>query len=113
MDACGQYPWAYDEHSGSLSLPFETVLEEAFDAEVWMLRYDSEKPMTPELLLSEQEGYDQFRAFQTGEVYGCNVRNTLFYEESPFRPDWLLGDFIQILHPGIKGVKPLRYYKKL
>jgi iron complex transport system substrate-binding protein len=113
MDASGQYPWAYDEHSGSLSLPFETVLEEAFDAEVWMLRYDSEKPMTPELLLSEQEGYDQFRAFQTGEVYGCNVRNTLFYEESPFRPDWLLGDFIQILHPGIKGVKPLRYYKKL
>lgn len=112
-DAGGQYPWAYDEHSGSLSLPFETVLEEAFDTEVWMFRYDSEQPMTPDMLLSEQEGYGQFRAFQTGEVYGCNVRTTRFYEESPFRPDRLLNDFIQIIHPDIKGVKPLRYYRKL
>jgi len=63
--------------------------------------------------LSEQEGYGQFRAFQTGEVYGCNVRTTRFYEESPFRPDRLLNDFIQIIHPGIQGVKPLRYYRKL
>lgn len=113
VDAGGRYPWGDDEHSGSLSLPFETVLEEAFDTEVWMFRYDSEQSMTSDLLLSEQEGYNQFRAFQTGEIYGCNVRTTLFYEESPFRPDWLLGDFIQILHPGIKGAKPLRYYKKL
>ena len=112
-DAGGRYPWAYDEHSGSLSLPFETVLEEAFDTEAWMFRYDSEQPMTPDMLLSEQEGYGQFRAFQTGEVYGCNVRTTRFYEESPFRPDRLLNDFIQIIHPGIKGVKPLRYYRKL
>ena len=112
-DAGGQYPWEYDEHSGSLSLPFETVLEEAFDTETWMFRYDSEQPMTANLLLSEQDGYNQFRAFQTGEVYGCNVRTSRFYEESPFRPDWLLGDFIQILHPDIKGVAPLRYYRKL
>lgn len=112
-DAGGQYPWAEDEHSGSLSLPFETVLEEAFDTEVWMFRYDNEQPMTTDMLLSEQDGYSQFRAFQSGEVYGCNVRSSRFYEESPFRPDRLLNDFIQIIHPGIKGVKPLRYYRKL
>ena len=113
MDAGGRYPWAEDEHSGSLSLPFEKVLEETYDTEVWMFRYDGEKPMTKEMLLAEHAGYDMFKAFQAGEVYGCNVRTTRFYEESPFRPDWLLGDFIQIVHPGIKGVKPLRYYKKL
>ena len=78
-----------------------------------MFRYDGEQSLTPDLLLKEQDGYSQFRAFQTGEIYGCNVRTTRFYEESPFRPDWLLGDFIQILHPGIKGVAPLRYYRKL
>ena len=33
-DAGGQYPWAGDDHSGSLSLPFETVLEKASDSEV-------------------------------------------------------------------------------
>jgi iron complex transport system substrate-binding protein len=112
-DAGGRYPWADDEHSGSLSLPFETVLEEAFDTEVWMFRYDSDKPMSRERFLSEKDGYDQFRAFQSGELYGCNVRTSRFYEESPFRPDRLLNDFIQILHPEMKGLGPLRYYKKI
>lgn len=111
-DASGRYPWADDDHSGSLSMPFERVLEEAFDTEVWMYRYDSDKPMTFDDLLAEKEGYKEFRAFETREVYGCNVRTSLFYEESPFHPDRLLSDFIQILHPDIKGLPPLHYYKK-
>ena len=78
-----------------------------------MYRYDSDKPMTTDELLAENEGYKEFRAFQSGEVFGCNVRTSHFYEESPFRPDWLLSDFIQILHPGIKGLPPLHYYKRL
>lgn len=113
QDAGGRYPWADDEHSGSLSLPFETVLEEAFDTETWLFRYDGEKPITREQLLAEKEGYDQFRAFQTGEVYGCNTRTSRFYEESPFRPDRLLSDFIQILHPDLKSSQPLRYFRKI
>ena len=112
-DAHGVYPWADDEHSGSLSLPFETVLEKANDAMVWLYRYDSEQPMTREQLLAENEGYAQFRAFRSGELYGCNVRTSLFYEESPFHPDRLLSDFIQITHPNILLPRPCRYYKKL
>ena len=112
-DAGGQYPWADDEHSGSLSLPFETVLEKASEAEVWLFRYDNDQPISCEQLLAEKEGYSQFRAFQTGEVYGCNVNTSLFYEESPFRPDWLLNDFIQVIHPEFRQKEPLRYYRKL
>ena len=113
QDAGGRYPWATDGHGGSLSLPFETVLEKASDAEVWLFRYDSEQPITREQLLAEKKGYSQFRAFQEGEVYGCNVETSLFYEESPFRPDWLLQDFIQMIHPEIKLQESLRYYQKL
>ena len=112
-DAGGRYPWADDEHSGSLSLPFETVLEEAFDAEAWLFRYDLDGPMTYERLLTEKEGYQEFRAFQDHEVYGCNTRTSRFYEESPFRPDRLLSDFIQIIHPDIKPQIPLRYFQKV
>ena len=112
-DADGQYAWADDEHSGSLSLPFETVLEKAGEAQVWMFRYDSEHPITSEQLLEEKEGYSQFRAFQTGDMYGCNVATSLFYEESPFRPDWLLNDFIQILHPETSMSETLRYYSRI
>ena len=112
-DAGGQYPWADDEHSGSLPLPFETVLEEASESEVWLFRYDNTTNMTLRQLRAEYNGYQEFRPFQTGKVYGCNVRTTRFYEESPFRPDWLLSDFIHILHPDMPMKTPLRYYQQI
>ena len=113
QDAGGDYPWADDDHSGSVSLPFEAVLEKAGEAGVWLFRYSSDHDITPAELLSEHHGYDQFKAFRSGEIYGCDVERSLFYEESPFRPDWLLGDYIHILHPDIPNLPPLRYYKKV
>ena len=113
QDAGGQYYWANDDHSGSLSLPFESVLEHSGEAQVWLLRYSSDHAMTLSELLGEQPYYNQLTAYRTGEVYGCNVEQSLFYEQSPFRPDYLLSDFIQILHPDITNLPPLRYYKKM
>ncbi len=113
QDAGGRYPWADDSHSGSLSLAFESVLERAGDADVWMYRYSSDHSHTYRELLSEYHGYHQLQAFAYRNVYACNVEQTLFYEESPFRPDYLLSDFIQILHPDTPNPKPLRYYQKL
>lgn len=113
QDAGARYPWAGDEHSGSLSLPFETVLEQAGEADVWMYRYSSDHPTNYQELLSEHHGYNQLKAYKTHQVYACNVEQSQFYEETPFRPDLLLGDFIQILHPEATNLPPLRYYKKL
>ena len=113
QDAGGNYPWADDDHSGSVSLPFEAVLEKAGEADVWLFRYSSDHDITPDELLSEHHGYNQFKAFRSGEIYGCDVERSLFYEESPFRPDWLLGDYIHILHPDTPNLPPLRYYKKV
>ena len=113
QDAGGNYPWADDNHSGSVSLPFEAVLEKAGDADIWLFRYSSDHDITPDELLNEHHGYRQFKAFRSGQAYGCDVERSLFYEESPFRPDWLLGDYIHILHPDIPNLPPLRYYKKL
>ena len=112
QDAGGQYPWVDDSHSGSVSLPFEAVLEKAGGAEVWLYRYSSDHTQSYRELLSEHHGYKQLQAFADRNVYGCNVELSLFYEETPFRPDWLLSDFIQILHPDIPNKVPLRYYHK-
>ena len=112
-DANGSYPWGDDTHSGSVALPFESVLEKAGDADMWLFRYSSDHPITYGELKAEHHGYDQFKAYRDQEVYGCNVEQSLFYEESPFRPDWLLNDIIRILHPEIEGLAPLRYYQKL
>ncbi len=112
-DAGADYPWANDEHSGSVALPFETVLERAGESNVWLLRYNGKKPLTCQQLLSEHRGYSQFRSFREGRVYGCNVEQSLFYEESPFRPDLLLSDFIRVLYPDALPHGELRYYHKV
>lgn len=112
-DANCHYPFSDNQNSGSLALPFEAVLEKAGEADVWLFRYDSEQPITRRQLLSEQPGYPQLRPVKTGNLYGCNVMTSRFYEESPFHPDLLLMDFIQILHPDIPKIGPLRYYEKV
>ena len=113
QDAGGTNPWASDMHQGSVSLPFESVLEKAGEADIWLFRYSSDHDITYDELLSEHHGYNQFKAFRNQQVYGCNVEQSLFYEETPFHPDWLLNDFIRILHPELDHLAPLRYYKKL
>jgi len=112
-DAGGAYPWTSDGHSGSLALPFETVLERGGDSDVWLLRYSAPHALTLNALLADHQGYSQMRAFRRGEVYGCNVDRSPFYEESPFRPDWLLADFISIVHPELSQLPPLRYFHQL
>ena len=113
QDAACHYPFADDEHSGSLPLSFESVLEKAGEADVWLFRYDSDTPLTLSQLLKEQRGYHQLRPVREHHVYGCNVRTSLFYEQSPFRPDYLLQDIIQILHPELHAGDSLRYYQAL
>ena len=113
QDAGGSYPWADDDHNGSVSLPFESVLEKAGEADIWLFRYSSDHQITYDELRSEHHGYNQFKAFRNQQVYACNVEQSLFYEETPFHPDWLLNDFIRILHPELDHLAPLRYYKKL
>jgi len=113
QDAGGEYPWASDTQSGSLSLPFETVLERGGQADVWLFRYSSDHEWNYQELLTGHRGYDQIAAFRQHNVYGCNVEQSMFYEETPFHPDRLLCDFLQILHPDIIGLPALRYYKKL
>ena len=112
-DAKCNYAFSADEHSGSLALPFESILEKCGEADVWLFRYDNKQAITRAQLAGEQPGYKQLRPLREGRLYGCNVMTSMFYEETPFRPDLLLQDFITILHPKLPDLPPLRYYHKV
>lgn len=112
-DAGGRYAFAADTHSGSVPLSFETVFDKAGDADVWTLKYNRNRDMTYADLQADYIGYTAFKAFKTRNVYGCNTAKVPFYEETPFRPDYLLADFIQILHPETGNSGDLRYFCKL
>lgn len=112
-DACGRYAFADDTHSGSIPLAFETVFDKAGDADVWTIKYNRDRDMTYADLEADYAGYTGFKAFKERNIYGCNTGKVPFYEETPFRPDYLLADFIQMLHPEIGDLGGLRYFCKM
>ena len=111
-DANVAYPYADDSHSGSLALSFETVFEKAGDADIWVMRYNRPQDMTYRGLVADYHGHAELKAFKSHQVYGCNTGHTAFYEETPFHPDRLLRDYIQISHPEI-NLGGLTYFEKL
>ena len=111
-DARVTYPFADDTHAGSLALSFETVLNEAGNSDIWLIKYNHQ-PNTRQALLAEDAGYAQFKAFQRGKVFGCDCAAVPYYEEVDFHPDRLLNDILQIAHPTLTGLAPLRYYHRM
>ena len=111
-DARVTYPFADDTHSGSLALSFETVLNEAGNSDIWLIKYNHH-PNTRQALLAEEAGYAQFKAFQRGKVFGCDCAAVPYYEEVDFHPDRLLNDILQIAYPTLNGLAPLHYYHRI
>ena len=113
QDAGATYMWAEDEHSGSIPLSFETVFDRGQDADFWLFKYNRQQDKTLTELKSDYASYAGFRAFQTGQVYGCNSGQVPFYTETPFHPERLLEDLIRIFHPGVLPAGECRYFKRL
>ena len=113
VDAGADYPFAYTDDSGSIPLSVEMVMDRSADADVWLFKASVETEVTLGWLRSEYEGYTHLKAYKEGNVYGCNTTEVAFYEEAPYRPDYLLRDMIHMFHPEIEGLDELRYYSKI
>jgi iron complex transport system substrate-binding protein len=112
-DAGADYIFRNRKGSGSTALSFETVLDEAQDADIWLIKYNSPQPLTYRQLAQDYQPYTRFRAFRERHIYSCDLAHNHFYEETPFHPDRLLRDLIIILHPELMpGEQPI-YYKPL
>jgi len=112
QDARARYVFANDTHSGSVALSFESVLDRAGKADIWLFKYN-EHPSTLQELLKENAGYGEFKAVKTHLVFACDCTRRPYYEEVSFHPDRLLSDVIQIVHPDIAGFAPMHYYQRL
>ena len=114
-DANGNYLWKNTKGTGSLSLSFEKVLENAKNADFWIGpgQFSS---------LSEMEKtnkhYMQFKAFQDKKIYSFSSRKgktggVIFYELAPNRPDLVLKDLVKILHPELLPTYKLTFFEQL
>lgn len=111
-DAGANYLFAHHNCTGSVPLAFETVLNNAANADLWFIKYGgAAKNYTS--LIKEFQGYGHFRPYKERNIYECRVSEKRFYEETPFRPDILLRELVAIIHPEIINDHQPRYYEKM
>ena len=114
-DAGGQYLWSDSNGTGSLSLPFETVLEKAENADFW---FGPSEFMSLKEMTNSNPHYAQFKSFQKKNVYSWSTKKgkkggLIFYELAPNRPDLVLKDMLKILHPEQLPDYQLYFFEKL
>lgn len=114
-EAGGIYLWKDEKGTGSLSLPFETVLDIAVDADIWIgpAQFGSLKQMT-----DTHPHYNQFKSFKNGQVYSYSTKRSggggvIYYELAPSRPDIVLRDLIKIFHPQLLPEHQLYFFEQL
>ena len=108
-DANGTFAWSNDTHSGSLAMTFETVLDKAGGADVWIFNHFGTGRLTYNQLASEYSGYKEMKAFKSHNTWYVDTQEVPYFEEVPFRPDYLLHDYITLLHPEL-GLGSPKYY---
>ena len=112
-DAGGDYVFKDVEGKGSKPFNPEVVFDKAQDADIWMFKYGASRDKTMAELAADWTNNSHFHAYQNNMVFGCNLSNTRYFEETPFHPELLLRDYINIITPGTLKDPSLRYYKKL
>lgn len=113
-DANISYAYSDDSSAGSIQKAKESVVETNAQADLWLMRYyKPEGTLSLKELAAQDKSYQLIKAFKNGNIYGCNTATSHFFEETPFRPDMLLRDFIIIAHPEVKGLGKAQYFSKL
>lgn len=113
QDAGADYLWSDTPESGSLTLSVEHIMQRAMDADIWLLKYNQDTEMTYAQLASDNPIYTEFQPFQTRNIYACNTHTSGFYEETPFHPERLLRNLLQIFHPELSVSTNNSYFCKL
>lgn len=114
-DAGARYPWADRKQAGSLPLGLETVFARAGEADVWL------HPClcsSLDELLAIDERLALFSAFERGAVFNHDARvNELggndYWETGTARPDLVLADWVELLHPELQDGVELVFHRRL
>ena len=102
-DAGADYLFADLPGNGANAMSIEMVLDKAIGADIWLIK--SFGPLTRELLEQDCPATKHIKA----RLMVCNTEQVPFFEETPFHPEYLLENLIEILHPEV-GVKAEHEY---
>ncbi len=114
-DAGGDYLYKNTAETGSLSLSFESVFNQAQQAEIWIAPAGF---TSFEEMQNNTKHYAKFKAFENKEVYTYALTKgetggVLYFELAPNRPDLVLKDLINIFHPELLSDYENSFFKPL
>lgn len=112
-DAGADYLFSYTQGSGSVPLSYETVLSQAKNADIWLMKYNAPTDRTYTTLLDDNKRYAHFMPYMKRNIYHSNQAYKRLYDETPFRPDILLEELAAIFHPHLFPDYKLRYYETM
>lgn len=113
-DAGGKNPFDMYKRTGSVPLSPEEALYKAQDADIWLIKYSDVTAPTISDLVKENEIYTKFKVYDTGEIYGCDSNNSDYFDDIAFHPQWILAEYIRLIHPEIVGkTDNYHYFSKL
>ena len=111
-DAGADYFLKEDKRSGGVVLDFETVYNQADQADFWRMVNSFPGTFTYDALREQDERYADFKAFKEKGIIYCNMKETPFYESMPTEPEVVLADLLHIFHPGLLPEHtPIYYYR--
>jgi iron complex transport system substrate-binding protein len=114
-EAQGDYLWKDSKGTGSLALSFETVLDQAQDADFWI---GPGQFTSIDEILNANPNYQYFKAVKNKNIYSFSTKKgktggVIYYELAPNRPDLVIKDLIKILHPEVLPDYELFFFEKL
>lgn len=112
-DAGADYFLKDDDRSGGVTLDFETIYNQADDADYWRIVNSYPGTYSYEALKEQDLRYADFRAFREKGVIYCNMREKPFYESMPTEPEVVLADLLHIFHPDLLPDHTPVYYDLL
>lgn len=112
-DAGADYFLKDDDRSGGVTLDFETIYNQADDADYWRIVNSYPGTYSYEALKEQDSRYADFRAFKEKGVIYCNMREKPFYESMPTEPEVVLADLLHIFHPDLLPDHTPVYYDLL
>jgi iron complex transport system substrate-binding protein len=114
-DAAADYLWADEPVVASLPMDFESVYEQAADADYWV-NPDNSFWFSLEDVLASDERYGEFSAAKEGRLFNNNAiinenGGNAFFESGAANPHIVLKDLVKIFHPELLPEHELVYYR--
>ena len=112
-DAGANYLFGDNSESGSIAMSPEQVLTKARNADFWVVRSGSNDDLTYDGLRKENAMYAAFKPWKEKKIFACNTFKLPYFDEEPFRPDFMLRDLVMILPPELGISQPPRYFSPI